>query len=216
MNRKALMLLWWGEIWGERLWCYCDVKYEEKGFDVIVMWWNMKRKALMLLWWGEVWRERLWCYCDGVKYEEKGFDVIVMWWSMKRKALMLLWWGEIWREKLWCYCDVVKYEEKALMLLWREEIWRKKLWCYCDGDFNVRIGLGAEELPNSNGKRLLVLVRVEDHNIENQLQCCYGRWTWGSDVRKSVIDYMLFSCSDVMVGWLGEVVEEVCNRLHVV
>ena len=38
------------------------------------------------------------------------------------------------------------------------------------------------------------------------LQCCDGRWTWGSGVRKFVIDYMLFSCSAVMVGGLGEVV----------
>ena len=38
-----------------------------------------------------------------------------------------------------------------------------------------------------------------------------GKW-----LRKSVIDYMLFSCSAVMVGGLVEVVEEVCNRLHVV
>ena len=35
---------------------------------------------------------------------------------------------------------------------------------------------------------------------------CDGRWVWGSGVRKSVIDYMLFSCSAVMVGGLGEVV----------
>ena len=35
-------------------------------------------------------------------------------------------------------------------------------------------------------------------------------------MRKSVIDYMLFSCSAVMVGGLGEWCEEVCNRLHVV
>ena len=34
-------------------------------------------------------------------------------------------------------------------------------------------------------------------------------------MRKSVIDYMLFSCSAVMVGGLGEVVE-VCNKTTVV
>ena len=38
------------------------------------------------------------------------------------------------------------------------------------------------------------------------LQCYDSRWTWGSGVRKSAIDYMLFSCSAVMVGGLGEVV----------
>ena len=37
------------------------------------------------------------------------------------------------------------------------------------------------------------------------LQCCDGRWVWGSGVRKSVIDYM-FSCRSVMVGEVGEVV----------
>ncbi len=85
--------------------------------------------------------------------------------------------------------DVVKYEEKDFDIVM--------------GDFNARIGLGAEEHPNSNGKRL---VRVGDLSIGNQLQYCDGRWTWGSGVRKSVIDYMLFSCSAVMVGGLGEVV----------
>ena len=35
-------------------------------------------------------------------------------------------------------------------------------------------------------------------------------------MRKSVIDYMLFSCSAAMVGGLGEWCEEGCNRLHVV
>ena len=38
------------------------------------------------------------------------------------------------------------------------------------GDFNARIGLGAEEHP-SNGKRLLELVRAGDLNIGNQLLC---------------------------------------------
>ena len=38
------------------------------------------------------------------------------------------------------------------------------------------------------------------------LQCCDGRRAWGSGVRKSVRNYMLFSCSAVMVVGLGEVV----------
>ena len=38
------------------------------------------------------------------------------------------------------------------------------------------------------------------------LQCSDGRWSWGSRVRKSVIDYMLFICCAVMVSGLGEVV----------
>ena len=37
--------------------------------------------------------------------------------------------------------DVVNYEEKGLDVI-------------VMGDFNARIGLGAEEHPNSNGKRL--------------------------------------------------------------
>ena len=40
--------------------------------------------------------------------------------------------------------DVMKYEEKDFDMM---------------GNFNARIGLGAEDLPNSNGKRLLDLVR---------------------------------------------------------
>ena len=43
------------------------------------------------------------------------------------------------------------------------------------GNFNARIGLGAEDCPNSNGKRLLDLVRLGDFVIENKLQCCVGR-----------------------------------------
>ena len=41
----------------------------------------------------------------------------------------------------------------------------------------------------------------------NRLHVVYGAvmaGTWGSGVRKAVIDYMLFSCSAVMVGGLGE------------
>ena len=53
------------------------------------------------------------------------------------------------------------------------------------GDFNARIGLGAEDRPNSNGKRLLDLVRLGDFVVGNKLQCCVGRWTlgkWGEEV----------------------------------
>ena len=39
---------------------------------------------------------------------------------------------------------------------------------------------------------MLELVKVGDLSVGNQLQCCDGRWTWESDVRKSVIHYMLF------------------------
>ena len=61
--------------------------------------------------------------------------------------------------------DVVKYEEKGFDVI-------------VMGDFNARIGLRAEEHPNSNGKRLLKLVRARDLIVGNQLQCCDGRWTW--------------------------------------
>ena len=44
--------------------------------------------------------------------------------------------------------DVMKYEEKSF-------------WGGGGGDINARIGLGAEDRPNSNGKRLLDLVRLE-------------------------------------------------------
>ena len=60
--------------------------------------------------------------------------------------------------------DVVKYEEKGLDVIVVE-------------NFNARIGLGAEEHPNSNGKRLLELVRAGNLSTGNQLQCCEGRWT---------------------------------------
>ena len=42
---------------------------------------------------------------------------------------------------------------------------------------------------------------------------------WGSGVRKAEIYYMLFSCRAVMAGGfvdLGKWCEEGCNRLHVV
>ena len=42
-------------------------------------------------------------------------------------------------------------------------------------DFNARIRLGAGEHPNSNGKRLLELVREGGLGVVNQLQCCDGR-----------------------------------------
>ena len=86
----------------------------------------------------------------------------------------------------------MKYEEKSFDVI-------------VIGDFNARIGLGAEEHPNSNGKRMLELVRVGDLSVGNQLQCCDGRWTWESGVRKSVIDYMLF-------GKVIEVVEMVVEN----
>ena len=47
---------------------------------------------------------------------------------------------------------------------------------------------------------------VIDYMAGVELQCYDSRWTWGSGVRKSVIDYMLFSCSAVKAGGLGEVV----------
>ena len=50
----------------------------------------------------------------------------------------------------------------------------------------------AEYCPNSNGKKLLDLVRLRDFVVGNKLQCCVGRWTWESREEKSVIDYMLF------------------------
>ena len=75
--------------------------------------------------------------------------------------------------------DVVKYEEKGYDVI-------------VMGYFKKKIRLRAEEHPNSNGKRLLELVREGDLSIGNQLQCCNGRWTWESGVWKSVIEYMLF------------------------
>ena len=80
--------------------------------------------------------------------------------------------------------DVMKFEGKG-----------------CDGgkgDFNARIGLGVEYLPNSNGKRLLDLVRLGDFVVGNKLQCCAGRWTGESVEKKSVIDYMLRKGLDVI------------------
>ena len=63
---------------------------------------------------------------------------------------------------------MVKYEEKGF-----DDI--------VMGDFNVRIGLGAEEHPNRKGKRLLELVGWE--------MLAQG-----------------ISCSAVMVGGLGKIV----------
>ena len=50
------------------------------------------------------------------------------------------------------------------------------------GDCDARIGLGAEEHPNSNEMRMLELVRMGDLSIGNQLHCCDGGWTWESGV----------------------------------
>ena len=36
------------------------------------------------------------------------------------------------------------------------------------------------------------------------LQCCDGRWTWESGVRKSVIDYMLFGKAIIAVEMVVE------------
>ena len=52
-------------------------------------------------------------------------------------------------------------------------------------------------------------MRVGDVSVGDQLQCCVARWTWGSGVRKAVIDYM---CQVDLGKWC----EEGCNRLHVV
>ena len=64
-------------------------------------------------------------------------------------------------ERLLEEVDVMKYEEKGFDVVM--------------GNFNARIGLGAEDGPNSNGKRLLGLVRVGDFGVGNKLQCCVGR-----------------------------------------
>ena len=66
------------------------------------------------------------------------------------------------------------------------------------GDFNARIGLEAEDRQNSNGKRLLDLVRFGDFVVENKLQCCVGRWTWESSEIKLVIDYEFVKGMDVI------------------
>ena len=58
----------------------------------------------------------------------------------------------------------MKYEEKGFDVI-------------VMGDFNAKIGLGAQEHPNSNGKRLLKLVRAGDLGARYQLQWCDGRWT---------------------------------------
>ena len=78
---------------------------------------------------------------------------------------------------------MVKYEENGFDVIVME-------------DFCARIGLEAEEHPNSNGKRLLV--RAGDLNLGYQLQCCDGRWTWESGVRKSVIVCMFGKAIEVV------------------
>ena len=50
--------------------------------------------------------------------------------------------------------NMVGYEEKGFDIVVME-------------DFNGRIGLGTEEHPNRNGKRLLELVRTGDLNVGN-------------------------------------------------
>ena len=75
--------------------------------------------------------------------------------------------------------DVMKYEEKGFDVA-------------VMGNFNARIGLGAEDHPNSNGKKLLDLVRLGDFVVRNKLQCCVGMLAWASGEKKSVIDHMLF------------------------
>ena len=75
--------------------------------------------------------------------------------------------------------DVMKYEEKGIDVVVME-------------DFNARFGLGAEDRPYSNGKRLLNLEKLVDFVVGNKLQCCEGRWTWESWEKKSVKDYTLF------------------------
>ena len=42
------------------------------------------------------------------------------------------------------------------------------------GDFNPRIGLGDEAHPNSNGRKLLHLVCIGGHTIENKINNCEG------------------------------------------
>ena len=54
---------------------------------------------------------------------------------------------------------MVEYEEKGFDVI-------------VMGGFNARIGMGVEEYPNSNGKRLLEPVRMGDLSVGNQLQYC--------------------------------------------
>ena len=61
------------------------------------------------------------------------------------------------------------------------------------GDFNAHIGLGTEQQPNRNGRRLLNLVWAGELIIGNELPQCQGRWTWECEQKRSVIDYILFS-----------------------
>ena len=59
--------------------------------------------------------------------------------------------------------DIIMYEEKCFDVM---------------EDFNARISVGAEDRPNSNGKRLLDLVILGDFVEGSKLQCCEGRWPW--------------------------------------
>ena len=51
----------------------------------------------------------------------------------------------------------MKYEEKGFDVI-------------VMGYFDARIGMGAEEQPSSNGKRMLEFVRAGDLNVGNRLQ----------------------------------------------
>ena len=66
------------------------------------------------------------------------------------------------------------------------------------GDFYARIGLGTEDCPNSNWKRLLDLERFRYFVVENKLQCFVGRWAWESWEKKSLIDYQFVKVMDVI------------------
>ena len=51
------------------------------------------------------------------------------------------------------------------------------------GDFNARIGLGAEDHPNSNGKRLLDLVKSDNFVVRNKYSTGVCKWSWESGRR---------------------------------
>ena len=59
-------------------------------------------------------------------------------------------------------------------------------------DFDAKIGLGAGDLSNSYGKRLLDSVRLGDFVVGNMLHWCEGRWTCENGEKKWLIDYTLF------------------------
>ena len=72
-------------------------------------------------------------------------------------------------------------------------------------DFNW---FGSRRCPNSNGKRMLDLMRLGDYVVENKLQCCVGRWTWESGEKKSLMNYMLLGKG---LGVIKMVVEDSGN-----